>query len=384
MGCYESAAATTTLSASSSSPPATETATQAPSSIPPCPSLASIQVDNLSLGMSPANITPPGHQRPPPPECTVPGAPTLRHCGLFMDSQLRAFLGYRVGLETCSLPGAWYLLHHPELDVEVEGTSMEPGFNHTRLTRVSVTFYPTTQNGCNPVARTYVAHNSEPLPTDFTPPLNLPTANDSPGSPLGLMFGADSSVVTLTASWLNATIIIRQYSSFLSVTLQVPSEMAMASEGLCTGCPSHMYVNLTSFFDTIRWLCPTDNTLALESCFTYGGVANVQQLEDVHNNSYLDACVFGLLKANTSEALTMISMIAEDAKLLVDVNTITSPSIPSRPPIPSPSTPRSGGSLVRTEFTTGVEFSSASSFHSSMWRRRVALTIIMFNFSLVR
>lgn len=177
----------------------------------PCPSLpVDFHGINFSLNMSRADVSP----RPHPSECTLPLSQTsrLRQCSLFMDSQLRAFTSYRGGLETCSLPGTWYLLRHPSLSIEVEGSNLELGSNHTRLTKVNVTFH---SHGCNPNQRTYTAYNSEALPSDFSPPL---LGSESPNSTLQLMSGKDGSVVTLMATWLNATIVIRQYTDFLSIT----------------------------------------------------------------------------------------------------------------------------------------------------------------------
>ena len=338
-GCIEPEEPTTVLPSDNNT---TMTALDTPSP-DLCPSLPNIHHSNLSLSMSTADISP---SYLPSGECTMTQVDALRQCSLFMDSQLRAFT--RDGLETCSLPGSWYLLRHPSLSIEVEGTSMELGSNHTRLTKVNITFH---SHNCNPEERSYVAYNMQPLPSDFTPSLV-----DNETSPLQLMYGQDQSVVTLMATWLNATVIIRQYSDFLSVTLRVPREMSLSSEGLCTGCPSHMYVNLTSFFDLILSRCPSDNTKALNSCFDYGGVANEDGLDHVHNNSYLEACVFNLFKTKTSEALSMINAIASDAKLLVNVGQDPRP-VPTLPPLPHPSTDSS-----TTHSST--EVSSATSLHS--------------------
>lgn len=281
-----------------------QTTAGTPSPEGPCPSLPGAY--DADLNMSQADISP-KHQLSD--DCAPPREDALRQCSLFMDSQLRAFNSSRVGLETCSLPGAWYLLHHHHLSIEVEGTNMEPSSNHTRLTRVNITFH---SHVCNPVERTYAAFNTEPLPSDFAPAL----AEGDPSS-LQMTFGQDQSVVTLMAPWLNATIIVRQYAQFLSVTLRVPREMSLDSEGLCTGCPSHMYVNLTSFLDLLPSLCPGDNNRALEGCFDR--LANVPGLIEVRNNSYVEACVYSLFKTKSLDAFSMINAIASDARLLDNI-----------------------------------------------------------------
>lgn len=43
----------------------------------------------------------------------------LRHCSLFTFSHLRPF--EKDYIETCSLPGSWYLLHHPDVTIEITG-----------------------------------------------------------------------------------------------------------------------------------------------------------------------------------------------------------------------------------------------------------------------
>ncbi len=273
----------------------------------PCPSVPEIYAVNPAVVMSPADISPKAHY----PECSMPRISPLRQCSLFMDSQLRAFNSYRGGLETCSLPGAWFLLHHQSISIGVEGTSLSPGYNHTRLTKINVTFHT---HECNSVVRTYMAYNTEPLSSEFTPPWE-----DNSTSPLQLMLGEDGSVVTLMATWLNTTIIIRQYAEFLSITLQVPLEISLESEGLCTGCPSHLYLNITAINDQVPSFCPDDNERAIHNCFDHAGVANRRPLENVHNNSYLEACIFSMFKIKTSEVITMFNAIAGDAELLGNV-----------------------------------------------------------------
>ena len=50
-------------------------------------------------------------------------------------------------------------------------------------------------------------------------------------------------MVTIRAPWLNASIVIRQQTGFLAVSLSVRGHMAFESEGLCVaGCPVHQYI----------------------------------------------------------------------------------------------------------------------------------------------
>ena len=55
-----------------------------------------------------------------------------------MHSHLRPvkFLGRNDGIQTCSLPGSWYLFHHRDLIVEVEGLADQPPSEHTQLNKV--------------------------------------------------------------------------------------------------------------------------------------------------------------------------------------------------------------------------------------------------------
>lgn len=280
----------------------------------PCPDVPEIYTVNPAIAMSGADVLPKLH----PKECSMPQVTYLRQCSLFMDSQLQAFNNYRGGLETCSLPGAWFLLHHHSITVEVEGTSLDPSYNHTRLSKINVTFH--THN-CNSVARTYTADNMEPLASEFTPP-----RSDNTTSPLQLTLGEDGTVVTLMATWLNTTIIIRQYAQFLSITLQVPGEILLESKGLCTGCPSDLYVNITAFNDRVSSSCSEDNKKSIYNCFEHAGVANTHPLTNLFNNSYLDACVFSMFKIRTPEVLSMFNAVASDAKLLMNIGDRPSPT----------------------------------------------------------
>lgn len=302
--------------------------------------------------------------------CTAPRAhvTSLRQCSLFMDSQLRAFDSYRSGLEACSLPGSWYLFRHPSLSIEVEGENFETGSNHTRLTRINVTFH---EHECNPSARTYAVNNSEPLPSDF-----VSSQPDNSDSPLQILFGEDRSVVTLSDTWLKATVVIRKYVDFLSVTLQVPREVSLASEGLCTGCPSHMYINITTFNNLYPPLCPEVNNKVLGDCFDHGGVANINELVHIMNNSYLDACVYSLFKIGRPlDVLTMFNAIADDAQLLVDVGNdpTTLPTIPTTLPLPLVDTSTQSTPITNSPST--MEVSASTSYHNSRLPQMLVLTM---------
>ncbi len=73
-----------------------------------------------------------------PRECVVPEPDlvTLQHCSMFTYSHVRPFGTYELGIQTCSLPGSWYLLKHPGFSVEVETAGEDIGSPHTLLRKV--------------------------------------------------------------------------------------------------------------------------------------------------------------------------------------------------------------------------------------------------------
>ena len=101
------------------------------------------------------------------------------------------------------------------------------------LLQVNVTF-PASE-GCNEQANFFVAHNYRSLPSVFVDE----SGGALPPSPaLQLHHSEGGTVITLIATWLNTTIIIRRVEGFLAVTLTVTGHMAFESQGLCTaGCP---------------------------------------------------------------------------------------------------------------------------------------------------
>ena len=60
--------------------------------------------------------------------------PTLRHCSIFSNSHLRPF--HEETIQTCSLPGSWYLLKHPDITIEVTGVVDSIQSNITRINKV--------------------------------------------------------------------------------------------------------------------------------------------------------------------------------------------------------------------------------------------------------
>ena len=301
--------------------------TPLPPTISPCPILPSVALTDKPVAMPSPDVNLPSGL---PKACAAPETHTIgqwNQCSFFMDSQLRAFSSYRQGLETCSIPGKWYMLQHPSLSIEVEGTNMtgmDSSLTHTRLSKITVSISP---NNCDPVRRTYVAQGSQPLSAQLTPP---PSSEDVL-NPTRLMCDANGTVVTLLVPWLNTAIMIRQYAGFLSITIKVPSQIASESEGLCTGCPARMYINITRFNNQFPSRCSDAQSKAMRGCFVRGGVVEKKHLTEVTNNTYLDVCLFNMYKTGTLEVLTMLSAITDDAKTITELPELLSPSTPSTP-----------------------------------------------------
>ena len=197
--------------------------------------------------------------------------------------------------------------------------------------QVNITFPP---HPCSP-RRAYFADASFPLPSTFadgSTPLNT-------NNPLQLT--VNGNVASILATWLNTTIVLRQYAGYLSVTIQVPGMLAFESEGLCTGCPAHTQnINISTEIVTDRQRCrDASNTVTL-NCFLSGGVVNVREFADVDNSSYRDMCVFDALRAGGVQMISLIKAAASDAVALVPIGTVPRPepvdlssSLPTRFPI---------------------------------------------------
>lgn len=97
-----------------------------------CPSVPPFSPLDSGTVLESADITPEPHS------CRMEPAPvTMRQCSMFTYSHLRPFEGYRSGLETCTVPGQWYLINHPELSVIVESEAVPDSTTLTQLTMVS-------------------------------------------------------------------------------------------------------------------------------------------------------------------------------------------------------------------------------------------------------
>ena len=113
---------------------------------PPCPKVPTWPLSAPIPSMNSAEILPTFASH----DCVVYEPEELQHCSLFGFSTLRAFRSYRSGLETCNIPGSWYLLRHPTVTVEVEGRASGLDFDHTVLSKVSC-YYCSSQQCVNGV-----------------------------------------------------------------------------------------------------------------------------------------------------------------------------------------------------------------------------------------
>ena len=89
--------------------------------------------------------------------------------------------------------------------------------------------------GCNENLRYFIAHSDQLLPSKFQ---DVSGVSAAPSSSLQLHVSEEGTVVTLVATWINTTIIVRRIAGFLAVTLTVGGQMTFSSQGLCVaGCP---------------------------------------------------------------------------------------------------------------------------------------------------
>ena len=70
-------------------------------------------------------------------ECNkIPISGEMQHCSMFTYSHIRPFGAYGDSIQTCALPGSWYLIKHTNFSIEVESESESVDSPHTKLTKV--------------------------------------------------------------------------------------------------------------------------------------------------------------------------------------------------------------------------------------------------------
>lgn len=198
--------------------------------------------------------------------------------------------------------------------------------------QVNITFSP---HLCSPQHVTYFADSSLPLPSTFEDD-STPRNTNSP-----LQLTVNGNVASILATWLNTTIVLRQYAGYLSVTVQVPGMLAFESEGLCTGCPAHTQnINISTEVVAYRQRCPEASNKATLHCYLDGGVVNVPEFAFVDNASYREMCIFDALRAESLQVLSLVNAIARDAVALPPIGTVprqepvgSSSFLPTRLPI---------------------------------------------------
>lgn len=104
-----------------------------PSTSLPCPSFSEPTSDPI-LPLGAADTDP---LQAVEPSCLAADSDVLQHCSIFTFSHVRPFSRLVTGgIQTCSLPGSWFLLKHKDLSVEVDGERERIGDNYTRLRKV--------------------------------------------------------------------------------------------------------------------------------------------------------------------------------------------------------------------------------------------------------
>lgn len=175
-----------------------------------------------------------------------------------------------------------------------------------------MTFYRSAN--CLGETKSYVVtldDDDSPLPQNFT---DQSVPNNCSAN-LQLIINSDGSGVSLLATWINSTVVIRKHANHLGVTIQVPGHLGFESDGLCRGCPAHAYFNVSRFNDEMSERCDEENWTVLYLCFN--GFSN---RFSIYNASYADICSYHLWRGNTTshEELAFLLTVSNDAQLLTD------------------------------------------------------------------
>ena len=175
--------------------------------------------------------------------------------------------------------------------------------------------------------KSYVATDSQLLPHTFTDH----TVPNNSHSNLQLFVSQDGSAVSLLATWINTTIIVRNYANLLGVTLQVPRHLAEESRGLCRGCPPQALFDMLDLnYQMVLGGCTVENEAVLLNCFSGFSTNFRREFLDVNNATYVDACVYSLWRSNSTsiDALSFLGAVSRDAAALPNVQPIVTTSPP--------------------------------------------------------
>ena len=196
-----------------------------------------------------------------------------------------------------------------------------------------MTFYENRY--CLRQTKSYVATDSL-LPQAFTDH----TVPNNSYSNLQLLVNSDGTAVSLLASWINTTVVIRKYADLLGVTVQVPRYVAEESGGLCMGCPAQ------GFFDTLEFNyqltidsdCTDENVDVITNCFFGFSRTTRPEFYGIDNATYADVCIYSLWRSNStgSEVLSFLGAVTDDANVLPNVQNIATPTPPPIISIPFP------------------------------------------------
>ena len=327
---------------------------------------------------------------PSSPECTLPPNLTYyrQHCSVFSLSHVRPFGDRSLGVETCSLPGKWFLFKHEHLSVVIEGTHAEAsgGYNYTYtyISKVNVTF---GNHACFEHTVSYVADVSS-LSTCLTsqenttcPSLSNRTVATSLDS-LQLTV-SNQSVATLQAPWLNVSIIIRRVDGYLSVTLQVPKPLSHRNDvsGLCsTGCSA---VTIQENTNLPTYPCPADKLAAGLICLDLEAVLQLYDSlqEQERSISYSDPCRYDLVLTHNLSLVSLYEALAKDSLQFPDVITLTRPLAGGGTTIDptTPTLPTDDGSFSIERATSSPDYdhdSKALSLHPTSLFITISTTLL--------
>ncbi|XP_039614285.1 RGM domain family member B [Polypterus senegalus] len=161
--------------------------------------------------------------------------PTYLFCGLFGDPHLRTFKDH---FQTCKVEGAWPLIDNNYLSVQVTNVPVVPGSSATATNKITIIFKP--YQDCTD-QKVYQAVTDD-LPAAFVD--GTTSGGEGDTKSLLILEKAAGRHVEIFASYIGATIFVRQVGRYLTLAVRMPEELAIAYDEtqdlqLCmNGCPT--------------------------------------------------------------------------------------------------------------------------------------------------
>ena len=160
-------------------------------------------------------------------------------------------------------------------------------------------------------------------------------------NPVQLTVSENGTVASIIATWLGLTVIIRRHSSHLSIVVQMPAELALQSEGLCsTGAPEH-----SRFSSKDRASQDCNQGTALVHCSLSAGLIHSIPMDAVE--TYIHACTYDILQESSYQLLSLYQAIASDLQTLPSSGVYIVPD-PIPPPelLPGPDSSTPSGTVT--------------------------------------